>query len=192
MLVYLALPNAKICVTPDANPRCQSVEYRWRWVFWHWPCIFHVYFMYISCIFHLVCASFFALAMRKLVDAKADSSGIWALRPYYTMRCLTGVFFSPRVFHFTSRFPSRFSSRFRYQHVGIQNARENTRKTREKSKTRAQRETMFLYYTVRWVKTRVSCVLVAFWSRFGRVLVAIWSRFGPLWSQTLPKRKPNA
>ena len=31
---------------------------------------------------------------------------------------------------------------------------------------------------MRWVKTRVSCVLVAFWSRFGRVLVAFWSRFG--------------
>ena len=46
---------------------------------------------------------------------------------------------------------------------------KNTRKTREKSKTRAQRETMFLYYTMRWVKTRVSCVLVAFWSRFGHV-----------------------
>ena len=75
----LALPNAKICVTPDANPRCQSVEYRWRWVFWHWPCIFHVYFMYILCIFLLVCASFSALATQKLADAKADSSGIWAL-----------------------------------------------------------------------------------------------------------------
>ena len=35
-------------------------------------------------------------------------------------------------------------------------------KTREKSKTRAQRETMFLYYTMRWVKTRVSCVFLAF------------------------------
>ena len=55
----LALTNAKscvspdaklkICVSPDANSRCQSVEYRWRWVFWRWPCIFHVYFMYISC-----------------------------------------------------------------------------------------------------------------------------------------------
>ena len=100
------------------------------------------------------------------------------LRPYYTMRCLTGVFISPRVFHFTSRFSSRFSSRFRYQHVGIQNARENARKTREKSKTRAQRETMFLYYTMRWVKMRISCVLVAFWSRFGRVLVVFWSRIG--------------
>ena len=39
----------------------------------------HVYFMYLSFIFHVVCASFSALAMRKLADAKADSSGIWAL-----------------------------------------------------------------------------------------------------------------
>ena len=41
----------------------------------------HVYFMYISCIFHVVCVSFSALATRKLADAKADSSGIWALLP---------------------------------------------------------------------------------------------------------------
>ena len=39
----------------------------------------HVYFMYISCIFHVVCASFSALATRKLADAKAVFSGIWAL-----------------------------------------------------------------------------------------------------------------
>ena len=38
----------------------------------------HVYFMYISCIFHVVCASFSTLAMRELADAKADFSGIWA------------------------------------------------------------------------------------------------------------------
>ena len=35
--------------------------------------------MYISCIFHVVCASFSALAKQKLADAKADSSGIQAL-----------------------------------------------------------------------------------------------------------------
>ena len=38
----------------------------------------HVYFMYISCIFHVVCATFSALAMRKLADANPVSSGIWA------------------------------------------------------------------------------------------------------------------
>ena len=37
----------------------------------------HVYFMYISCIFHVVCASFSTLATQELADAKADSSGIW-------------------------------------------------------------------------------------------------------------------
>ena len=44
--------------------------------------------MYISvhhffpCIFHVVCASFSALATRKLADAKAVLSGIWALVKY--------------------------------------------------------------------------------------------------------------
>ena len=46
---------------------------------------------------------------------------------------------------------------------------------------------MFLYYTMRWVKTRVSCVLVAFWSRFGRVLVAFWSRFGRVLGTNIAK-----
>ena len=43
------IPNAKpkICISPNAKPKRKSVEYRWRWVFWR--CIFHVYFMYISC-----------------------------------------------------------------------------------------------------------------------------------------------
>ena len=35
--------------------------------------------MYISCISHVVCASFSALATRKLADAEANFSGIWAL-----------------------------------------------------------------------------------------------------------------
>ena len=35
----------------------------------------HVCFMYVSCIFHVVCASLSALAMQALADAKADSSG---------------------------------------------------------------------------------------------------------------------
>ena len=112
------------------------------------------------------------------------------------MRCLTGVFISPRVFHFTSRFSSRFSSRFRYQHVGIQNARENARKTREKREKNKKCEPkagQCFYITLCVGKKRES---VVFWSRFGRVLVAFWSRFGRVlvafWSQTLPKRKPNA
>ena len=36
----------------------------------------HVNFMYISCIFHVVCASFSVLVTRELADAKADFSGI--------------------------------------------------------------------------------------------------------------------
>ena len=39
----------------------------------------HVYFMYISCIFHVVCASFSTLATRELANANAIFSGIWAL-----------------------------------------------------------------------------------------------------------------
>ena len=57
----LALPNAKICVSPDAklkicigpdaNPRRQSVEYRWRW----------------------------GVHLRRAPNASSFSSGIWAL-----------------------------------------------------------------------------------------------------------------
>ena len=64
--------NANICITPNANPQCNQVEYRWRWVpnakFSHWPFRFHVVF-----------ASFSALATRKLANANADSGGIRAL-----------------------------------------------------------------------------------------------------------------
>ena len=59
----LALPptpipdaNPKICVTPDANPRRQSVEYRWRWAFWRWgwrwACTFHVVYVNFLCLGH--------------------------------------------------------------------------------------------------------------------------------------------
>ena len=40
----------------------------------------HVDFMYISCTFQVVCAPFSALATRKSADAKADFSGIQALK----------------------------------------------------------------------------------------------------------------
>ena len=36
--------------------------------------------MYISCIFHVLCASFSALATQELANAKAVFSGIWAIR----------------------------------------------------------------------------------------------------------------
>ena len=59
-----------ICVTPDANPRRQSVEYRWRWVpnanFLRWPCTFPFFW----CRFHL----------RWVANTKPISSGIWALK----------------------------------------------------------------------------------------------------------------
>ena len=37
----LVSENANICVSPNANPRRQPVEYRWRWV----SGVGHVYFM---------------------------------------------------------------------------------------------------------------------------------------------------
>ena len=42
----LALPNAKICVFPDANPRRQPVEYRLRWVPTQNAGVGHVHFMF--------------------------------------------------------------------------------------------------------------------------------------------------
>ena len=74
----LALPNTKICVSPDAklkicvspdaNPLCQSVEYSWRSVFWRWPCIFHVYSMYISCCLCII----FRVANAKISQRKVS------------------------------------------------------------------------------------------------------------------------
>ena len=63
-------------------------------------------------------------------------NGYLGYRPYYTMRGITGVFISPRVFHFTLR----FTLHFRYQHVGIQNVSENARKTQEKRKKNSKCE----------------------------------------------------
>ena len=76
----LALGNAKICVTPDAKPKiCVTPDAsQWNIGGVGSSGVGHVYFMYISCIFHVVCASFSALARRELADAKADSSGIQA------------------------------------------------------------------------------------------------------------------
>ena len=83
----LALPNAKICVSPDAKLKiCVSTDAsQWNIGGVGSSGVGHVYFMYISCIFHqscifhVVCASFSALATRKLADAKAVFSGIWAI-----------------------------------------------------------------------------------------------------------------
>ena len=44
----LVSKNAKICITPNAEPQHESVEYRWRWLpntkFSRWPCRFHVFY----------------------------------------------------------------------------------------------------------------------------------------------------
>ena len=66
----LALPNAKICVFPDANPRRQSVEYSLHCVGSQRKIL--ALAMYISCFlcrFHL----------RLVPNANPISSGIWAL-----------------------------------------------------------------------------------------------------------------
>ena len=136
----------------------------------------------------LLCKSFtrsvFVLnAFSDFIHCQKDWDCRKDLRSYYTMRSLTGDFISPPVFHFTSCFTSRFSSRFRYQHVGIsktqvktqERCKENARKIQNASPTP---EKCKYYYTMRWTKMQVSCVLVAFWSLFGRFLVAFWSRFG--------------
>ena len=66
----------------------------------------HVYFMYISCIFHVVYASFSALATQELADTKADFSGIWALLfpylsfPYFLLSSLLPFF--PQICHVSS------------------------------------------------------------------------------------------
>ena len=54
---------------------------------------------------------------------------------------------------------------------------------------RAQRETMYLYYTMRWVKTQVSCLFLAFYSRFSRVFLVFFSRFSRVF---VHKSKPKA
>ena len=45
--------------------------------------------MYISCIFHVVCASFSALATRKLADVETNSNGIWALNISFNIERLS-------------------------------------------------------------------------------------------------------
>ena len=59
MLVYFGVtPDANpiVCVTSDANPRRQSVEYRWRWAVWRsgwrWAFTFHVVYVNFICVGH--------------------------------------------------------------------------------------------------------------------------------------------
>ena len=44
----------------------------------------------------------------------------------------------------------------------------------EKSKSGAQHEKMFLYYTMHWAKTQVSCVLLVFCMHFGCILLTFY------------------
>ena len=80
MLVYFGVfwhiltPNLKYALPPMPTPDASQ----WNIGGVGSSGVGHVYFMYISCIFHVVCASFSALATRKLADAKAVFSGIWA------------------------------------------------------------------------------------------------------------------
>ena len=88
------------------------------------------------------------------------------LRPYYTMHCFTLVFNSRVYSRVYSRvFPCIHDTNMFVSKTRVK-TREKCKKNARKFKTRAQREKMFLYYTMRWAKSRVSCVLVAFWSRF--------------------------
>ena len=48
-LETLVSKNAKICVTPNANPERKSVEYWWIWGM-HWSCTFHVVCVNFSCV----------------------------------------------------------------------------------------------------------------------------------------------
>ena len=63
--------KTSICATPNTKPQREPMEYRWHWVpnarGQRWPCRFHV-----------VCTPFSTLAMRKLANANAISSGMQA------------------------------------------------------------------------------------------------------------------
>ena len=55
-LKFALPPNTKpkICITPNANPQRESVEYRLRWVSWRWVHVGHVHFMlFVSISFAL-------------------------------------------------------------------------------------------------------------------------------------------
>ena len=70
------MPNLKFVLPPTPTP--DASQWNIGGVGSSGVDVGHVYFMYVSCIFHVVCASFSALAMRELADAKAYSSAIQA------------------------------------------------------------------------------------------------------------------
>ena len=63
-LKFALLPNTKhkICVTPNAKPQREPMEYRLRWVpntkFSHWPCTFHVVCAHVICVGYLTRTQF--------------------------------------------------------------------------------------------------------------------------------------
>ena len=77
-------PNLEFAFSPMRNPNANQ----WNIGGVGSSGIGHVYFMYISCIFHVVCASFSTLVTQKLADAKAVFSGIWALELTCCMEAL--------------------------------------------------------------------------------------------------------
>ena len=79
------------------------------------------------------------------------------LRPYYIMRCFTCVLDFSRVF------PGVYDTKMLVFKTRMK-TQEKCKKNMRKSKTRAQREKMFLYYTMRWAKN--SSQLLAFSLRF--------------------------
>ena len=50
----LVSENAKICISPDAKPQHQPVEYRLLWVpgvrSFHWACTFHIFCVDFICV----------------------------------------------------------------------------------------------------------------------------------------------
>ena len=72
--------------------------------------------------------------------------------------------FFPRVFYFPSPFLCFLA--FLIPTCWYRKGEENQKKKREKREKIARREKMFLYYTIRWVKTQTSCVFLAFFWHF--------------------------
>ena len=74
-------PNLKFALPPTPTPRCQSVEYRWRWVpnakFSHWACTFHVVYVNFICVGHSTQTHFQCTCLSR----RADSQGSWRHPP---------------------------------------------------------------------------------------------------------------
>ena len=87
----------------------------------------------------------------------------YVLRPYYTMCCFTWFLLFLTFCIFPPFFPPFFETNMLVS-KREEKRKEKAKKMREDCPT--QHEKMFLYYTIRWVKTRASCIFLAFFSRF--------------------------